>query len=429
MTLFWMLATAMVVLAVAFVLVPALRAPKSDDLDPTRLNAAVIRQQLQELERDLADGRLSRSDYESAKADLERELLYAVEGRSEDSHARRRSGRGRWLVAGAALAVPLAAFVLYQTLGASRIIPLLAQATEDTPTEAASDAPSGGALPSIEEMVARLEKKLEENPDNAEGWVMLGRSYVVMDRYAEAAQAYGKANTLLEGKNADVLAAYAEALSLAREGQPSETVRQLTQQALKLDPDQPRALWLAGFDAFQQGDYTGAIQRWQHLARLVDPGSEDHANLQQAIQIARERMGGPGSGGTRMSEATQTPAGRKTTAPAALTVRVSVRDDLVDKLHGDETVFIFARAADGPRMPLAIVRKRVSELPTTVVLDDSMAMTPQTRLSAYDRVRIEARVSRSGTARAQSGDLEGKVGPVSPAEGGPVQVVIDQVVP
>jgi cytochrome c-type biogenesis protein CcmH len=426
MTLFWILAAAMALAAVAFVLAPALRAPKTDDLDPARLNAAVVRQQLQELDRDLADGRLSQADYESAKADLERELLYAVEGQPETSAAAPRPSRARWLLAGAALFVPVAAFVLYQVLGTSRIITLLAEGAQAT---APADGDAAPALPSIEEMVARLEQRLRENPDNAEGWVMLGRSYMVMNRYGDAAQAYAKANALLDERNADVLAAYAEALSLAQEGRPSEAVRSLTLQALAIDPDQPRALWLAGFDAFQQGDYQGAIQRWRKLAAQVDPASQDHANLQQAIQIARERMSaaaGDTSEGERAAAAK--PAG-ETPPPARLEVRVAIADELAAGLQGDETVFIFARAAEGPRMPLAIVRKRVSDLPATVILDDAMAMTPQARLSAHDQVRIEARVARSGTARAQSGDLEGVAGPVSPRENGPVRVTIDRVVP
>ncbi len=426
MTLFWMLVAAMVMLAAAFVLLPALRTPRADSTDPTRLNAAVIRQQLQELERDLADGRLSQADYESAKADLERELVYATDGLPNPATGSGTAGRSRWLVAGAALTVPALALVLYHQLGASRIIPLLQAETQQTSSSATQ---ASGGLPSVEEMVARLEEKLRANPDNAEGWVMLGRSYTVMNRYAEAAQAYEKANTLLEGRNADVLAAYAEALSLAQQGQTSDQIRQLTQKALALDPTQPRALWLKGFDAFQQGDYSTAVEFWELLAAQVDPNSEDHANLQQAIQIAKAKI----SGGQVPTASAQATAAEREQPAAAANARLSVLVDLSDKLRaqveGDETVFIFARAAQGPRMPLAIVRKRVSDLPATIVLDDSMAMTPQMRLSAFDRVRIEARVSKSGTARPQSGDLEGEAGPVAPTRTDPVPLTIDRVVP
>ncbi|HHB12629.1 MAG TPA: c-type cytochrome biogenesis protein CcmI, partial [Chromatiales bacterium] len=424
--LFWMLVAAMVMLAAAFVLLPALRTPRADSTDPTRLNAAVIRQQLQELERDLADGRLSQADYESAKADLERELVYATDGLPNPATGSGTAGRSHWLVAGAALTVPALALVLYHQLGASRIIPLLQAETQQTSSSATQ---ASGGLPSVEEMVARLEEKLRANPDNAEGWVMLGRSYTVMNRYAEAAQAYEKANTLLEGRNADVLAAYAEALSLAQQGQTSDQIRQLTQKALALDPTQPRALWLKGFDAFQQGDYSTAVEFWELLAAQVDPNSEDHANLQQAIQIAKAKI----SGGQVPTASAQATAAEREQPAAAANARLSVLVDLSDKLRaqveGDETVFIFARAAQGPRMPLAIVRKRVSDLPATIVLDDSMAMTPQMRLSAFDRVRIEARVSKSGTARPQSGDLEGEAGPVAPTRTDPVPLTIDRVVP
>lgn len=422
MTLFWILAAAMTLVAAAFVLAPGLRAPKTDDLDPTRLNAAVIRQQIEELERDLADGRISQEDYDSARTDLERELLYAVEGRNAAA-TRSSTPRARWLVVAAGLAVPAAALILYAELGARQIIPLLSQDRSPATAPPTRGETAQAPLPSIEEMVARLEEKLKESPDNDEGWVMLGRSYTVMGRYGEAAQAYAKASALREEKDADVLAAQAEALSLAEDGRISEQTRRLIGKALALDAAQPRALWLSGFDAFQQGDYRRAIAQWRRLAAQVDPASEDHSSLQQAIQIAHERMGAA-------ADAPQAPNQTQTDAtPTRLTVEVNLDESLAQDLQGDETVFIFARAAEGPRMPLAIVRKRVSDLPATVVLDDSMAMTPRTRLSAFDQVVIQARVSRAGTAQPRSGDLEGTTGPVPSTGTKEVRVTIDRVVP
>jgi cytochrome c-type biogenesis protein CcmH len=421
MTVFWWIAGIMLIVALLFTLPGLLRSQRRLGTDLDTVNTEVIKAQLAELESDLGNGRLDEAQYLAAREDLERELLVDLSSTSAKSGEVKVRG-GRWAALLLVVLIPGLTIGLYQIIGTQQIIPLLANAGTPAPRQSTTPA---GAAPSLEVMVQRLAERMEQEPDNAEGWVMLGRSYTSLKRFDDAAVAYARAHQLV-GDNATLLADYADALVMANGGGFNDQTGALLMKALETGPDNIKALWLAGHWKNQQGDYAGAIRYWQRAAGLLPPDGADAPVIAQQIRQARERLA-PGE----VVEAAQQTAAVKTAAAAgkAITVNITLDPQVAAGAAPGDTVFIFARAVSGPRMPLAIVRKQVSDLPLTVTLDDSTAMAPSMKLSNFDKVAVGARISKSGTAMPQSGDLQGLVEPVLPGAAQPVVLNIDSRVP
>jgi cytochrome c-type biogenesis protein CcmH len=307
--------------------------------------------------------------------------------------------------------IPVAAVVLYLVVG--------------TPSALAPQAASGAkhqlTPADLEAMVAKLAAHLERTPDDPQGWMLLARSYYVMSRYPEAVRAYERAAALVPG-DADLLADYADALGMTHGGSLQGKPLELVQRALEIDPRQWKALALAGTAAFDRKDFGAAIAYWERLKRVVPPQSEMGRSVDASLAEARELAGGkPGA---------QAPAPKGAAAPPTAKVagRVSLAKELAAKAAPTDTVFIFARAVSGPPMPLAVLRKQVKDLPAEFTLDDSMALAPNLRLSGFPEVVVGARISRSGGATPQTGDLQGLSRPVKLGATG-VAVVIDTALP
>jgi cytochrome c-type biogenesis protein CcmH len=294
-----------------------------------------------------------------------------------------------------ALAVPVAALGVYLLVGNPGALSLQ---FEHQATAQQLDA-----------MVERLAARLRENPDDVEGWKLLGRSYGALGRFPEAVDAYLKAATRAP-RDAQILADLADVLAMSRgqslQGEPEKLVLR----ALELDPQNLKALALAGTAAFERKDFAGAVRYWERMLPLVAADSEDARSIQASIAEARSLLK-PGA----------------VPAAAALKGTVRIAPDLKAKVSPDDTVFVFARAAQGPPMPLAVKRVKARELPLEFALDDSMAMAPGMQLSGFPRVIVGARVSKSGSATPQAGDLQGASAPVANDASG-VSVVIDSVV-
>jgi cytochrome c-type biogenesis protein CcmH len=281
--------------------------------------------------------------------------------------------------------------------------------------DSAASSPHAMTLGQIQGMVDQLAARMRNEPRNAEGWLMLGRSYAVLGQFEPAIAAYRHVLTL-EPRNALALADLADTLAVARNGRFEGEPAQLVAQALAAEPDNLKALMLAGTVAFENKDYAAAARHWEKAVRVGPPDSELVRQARDNVAEARQLAGLPAS----VADA----------APAAsgLRGRVELAPALAGKAGPDDTVFVFARPAEGSRMPLAILKKRVRDLPFEFVLDDSLAMSPQARLSQAGRVVVGARISHSGQAMPQPGDLEGLSGPVAPDAGG-LKLVIAEVVP
>jgi len=436
---FWILAAGLIVLALLFVLPPLLsERGRSRGPDRDELALALFRQQLEELDADLAAGALDRRQYQAARGDLERELLRDVGGTGAE-HAPD-TGGGRWIAALLAFLLPAVAVFLYLYLGNSALIPSLAEtATAGTQTPATHPPGPQGEVPPLEVLVQRLADKLERQPDNLNGWMMLGRTYFTIGRPERALyalkQAYG-----LAPDNPDVLVAYAEAIAANHGNELAGPPAELIQSALKIDPKHTGARWLEGLVSFQAAWYLRAIEQWEALLATFELRSKEAAELERYIAEARGRVGPePKQAPAQATDAEQESLPGTTAEqsagpqPAASTtgirVEVSLAEPLWPQADVKDTVFVYAKAVSGPPMPLAAYRGRVRDLPLTVTLDDSMALVPTMKLSGFDQVIVGARISKHGQAMPQSGDLEGEVGPVKPGQAGVVKVVIDRVKP
>ncbi len=258
----------------------------------------------------------------------------------------------------------------------------------------AADPHGGDASAPIETMVDRLSTRLERQPDDAEGWALLGRTYSVLGRAAEAVGAYRKL-VALRPKDAQALADLADALATVNGRSLEGEAAKLVAEAVAIEPQNVKALALAGTVAFNRRDFQAAAQSWQRAIDKAEPDTDFARQLQLSLAEARGRHDTP------------TPTATASAPGAAVAGRVTLAPGLLGRVAPDDSVFIFARAVDGPRMPLAILKRRAAELPFDFRLDDSMAMTPQTRLSSARQVLVGARISKNGSATTQPGDLQG----------------------
>ncbi|MEW7972597.1 MAG: c-type cytochrome biogenesis protein CcmI [Candidatus Thiodiazotropha endolucinida] len=428
MTLFWIIIAGFSLLAMGFVALPLMRKQVTSGITSDELNLAVFKQQLAELDNDLKSGALDQARYDAARRDLEKELLSDV---SEQSRPAESGGTGQKMAL-SALVIPLAALLLYQFIGSPEIISRLANQPAATHTASAqSQGRSTQNLPPMEELVKRLAAKMQEQPDNQEGWIMLGRSYMAMNDPSAAINAFDRAMEISD-KNVGLLLAYAEAIASNTGNDFTGRAAPMVEKALQLEPDNPNVLWIAGIVAYQQTDYQDAVDRWSKLRGLLKPQSAELESVNEALDDARSKLGLPTEEPELPSivqAKKQVPAEPAAAGDKSIQVEISLSPDMQDKANPDDLLFIYAKAMSGPPMPLAAVRKRVSDLPLSINLDDSMAMMSQMKLSQFPEVAVGARISLSGSPTAQSGDLEGEITAVSPGQPEIVKVVINSVHP
>ncbi len=413
MTAFWISAAAMMLAALLFAVLPLVRGRQRPNVDQDQLNIAVVKEQLRELQADLDAGKLDRTAYTAARDDLERELLNQLETGTNGTPAVPRSGR--WAIGLFVVVVPALAVLTYLQLGTVDF-------HERQLSSAAQPAADADGHP-LAAMVAKLAERMREQPDQLEGWLLLGRSYAALNQFGNALDAYAEARRIA-GDQPQLLIDSADMLVMANGGQFTDEVGALLERALAMQPDNPKGLWLKGHWKYRNNDIQAAIDNWKKAAALLPPGSENAMAINQQIRQAQNALGTPDG------EALATAAPDSDEAQdgaGAIEVMVRLDPALSAQAMPGDTVFIFARAVQGPRMPLAIVRKQVADLPLSVTLDDSLAMSPAMVLSGFDEVAVGARVSKSGNAMAQSGDLQGMTSPVQ--QGASVEVIIDQAIP
>lgn len=400
--------------ALLCVVIPLARQPRAqaDGLGIAQTNLAILRDQLAELRADLGRGTISADQYAAASAELERRAL--DEGVSAAGASSPAQFGGRWAAVAVGVLIPLAVVSMYAWIGEPAGL---------RPEVVAAEQPVGAA--EIEKMVSGLAQRLEKNPDDPRGWMMLARSYYVLQRMPEAVAAYAKAAEKIKD-DADLYADYADALAMSQgrriEGAPLELVKQ----ALRIDPAHPKALAMAGTEAFNRKDFAGALVYWEKLLPLLPPDSELAKSVAGGIAEARQ-LGQIKSAGTPPAKAA------KKDVPVAgpgggVSGRVTLSPALAAQAGPQDTLFVLARAVNGPRIPLAVKRARVADLPMEFALDDSQAMSPELKLSSFPEVIVTARISKSGNAISQPGDLQGASRAVKVGARG-IAIVIDSVVP
>jgi len=409
MTVFAVVAAVLVLVALGWVLVPLMRVRDDGGVERTASNVEILRDQLAELDRDLAAGTLSRAQYDQSREEIQRRVLEEAVPAGAASSA---GQDGRWTAVVLAIAIPIAAGLFYLQLGNLEAF------------SPQSSAPEHAMSPQeIEGLVAKLEARLRNNPD-PEGYVILARSYMVMQRFPQAVAAYERAGEAIM-QDPNILADYADARAAAAGGQLSGKPLELVMRALAIDPNNVKALALAGTEAFNRKDFKTAVEYWERMRSIVPADSQFGQTVASSIAEARQ-LGG--MDGAAVPSAPAPPPRVAAASGASVTGIVTLAPDVAAKANPNDVVFIFARAAEGPRMPLAILKRQVKDLPVKFSLDDSQAMTPAMKLSNFPEVVVGARISQSGTAAPQSGDLEGLSGTVK-VGARDVAIVIDKVLP
>ena len=406
MTLFLLLAAVMLGIALTFPLLPLLRYRGT-----TNGGVAIDGKRLKALDDALAAGVIDASEYATKRASLPMASAAA-------SSVNRRPA----LLAALSVAVllPMGAILVYQIKGEPG-------ALDPSRMIASATAPAADHGIDMDEAVNGLLAKLNANPDNADGWALLGRAYQSMGKFNESRDALKRARDLLPD-NHDLTVEYAQALALTNEGRRiTGESRELLEAVLKADPAHQRALWLIGISDYQAADYNAAITAWNRLLPALPPESDIAESVRTQIADA-QRLGGTVAAVSVANTAAPAAAAGDSGGPR-LTVQISLDPALLDRLDPAATLFVFARAESGPPMPLAIHRGLASALPLTVVLDDSMGMMPSMKLSMFPKVVIGARISLSGDATPKAGDLQVLSSAIDVTRKEPVELVIDSVVP
>ncbi len=414
MLMFWILAALLLAVGLALMLRALLRPPALPAGQAGGVNVAVYRDQLREAERDLAADLITPERFEQLRTEVQRRVLEDTQAAAVPVQARPARGLAWALV----LLIPLASVATYLALGRPDII----AAAPPSMAAAEDQAPSARQ---IEAMVTALARKLQAEPDNPQGWLMLARSYAVLGRLDDAKGALGKAMSL-KPDDPNVLTETADVLGEMQDRSLAGEPRRLLARALQIDPRHVKALALAGGGAFQSGDFAAARAYWDRLLAVV-PADSEIAKVVQASAAEAQRLQAAAAVAASAS-APGAASAASAMAAAGITGEVQLSSGLANRAAAGDTVFVYARAAEGSRMPLAIVRQPVGAWPLRFKLDDSMAMSPQARLSGARSVIVTARISRSGEAAPQSGDLIGESAPV-PVRAEGLQIVIDRIQP
>lgn len=419
MIVFWIVTAVMILIALAFIAPSLLRASELPDSDRDTQNVIIARERLAELKSEHEAGSLSEEEYEQTRLELEQALLIDLDsgsGDSADTAAPKSTGSSPFALLFSALFIVGATLSVYFYLGTPQLVDgeaLVAQQQD-------------GELPSIDEMLGMLEARLAQNPEDAEGWYLLGRTHMAMKEYQKAATAFDKVNQLVSDQPS-ILLALADALAMSAggdlQGRPAELIRR----AVSLAPDDQTALWLAGMVESQSGNPALALQHLRHLKPMLAADPDATQQVDRLIAATEQQLANlaPGTAPeqTAQAEPAAAPSG------AAITARITLSEELAERVKPDEILFIYARALSGPKMPLAAVRMRASDLPATVELNEAQAMVPGMSLARFPQVVVGARISQSGNAIAASGDLLGEVSPVTVSDDAVVELVIDSVVP
>ena len=419
--LFMLLALAMCLcIAAVFIWFLIRQRPVRTSASQAKLNASVYRAQITDLDFEHQSGHISAQEWQQTRDELSQRLLEDTS--VGDDPGARKEKPALWTALLIGLTLPVASLSMYLWVGEPQA--LQAMATE--PPEKAMQAELSG-------MAQALAKKLEANPDNQEGWVMLGRSYRTLEKYDSAVSAYDRALKLsadddLKLERAEVLALKAQGNF---EGEPWNVIREI----LKKNPQQKGALLLAGSASYAHDKYADALRYWQQARKLLAADHPDVPSLEGAIATAQNKLGLPVTPPTSSPQAPAAASGAGATASVSsgaqaglnITGRISLAAALKDKASPTDMVYVYASPANGDRMPLAIFKSTVAKLPLNFTLDDSTAMLPERKLSGAGEVILKARISKSGNAIPQSGDLTGTLGPVKVGAKGLMLEIKEQI--
>jgi cytochrome c-type biogenesis protein CcmH len=380
---FWIAVVVLLALALAILLIPLMRTVRAQQtVQRQQQNIQIAREKKQQLETQLKDAEIDQATYDSAYLDLQTSLALELDSSEADSE----KARGKWMAIVVLLAIPAVSVSLYLVYGEYRVVenPQLVLAA---PRQQAAAAPQM----SLEEMTVAIKQRLKDNPEDAEGWFMLGRTMMSRQQYDAAVTAFQRSNDLLD-EEPGIMFALADALAMQNNGNLLGEPEELVQRGLKLAPRFPNGLWLAGMAAEQRQDYKAAHRYWSLLLPLIADNQASSREVRGLLATLEERD----------PELVKTVA---SAGGARIKLLVDISAELKAKASPDTAVFVYAKAMQGPPMPLAVRKLQLSDLPVSLTLSDDDAMMPSMKLSSFDLVIVGARVSSSGNPVAQSGDF------------------------
>lgn len=408
--MFWIISAILTLIALAFVFPTLIRKNNNVQDGRREQNIFIANEQLKELETRFKQGEIESDDYQTSRDEIEESLFSDV----SDGDVKAKPAKGSLLSAGLiALLIPAIAIPVYSLVGNPAFTKSF-DSKQVVKTRSNNNVPKNAdGTPDIDTMIAGLQKKMEADPDNAKGWFMLGRSYMVVKRYPQAAKSYDKA-LKLKPESADIMLSLADSLAMTNNGEITGRPVELVNKALEIEPNNLTALWLGGMAARQQGEYLIAIERWKKvLLQIKDPQETQEVNSLITEAMTKLTPGQKKNLGAVTAaikppisvQGEQQPLKTDQAKAAGISVTVSLSPEMKEKVKPTDIVFVYAKALSGPPMPLAAAKKQVKDLPFEVFLDDSMAMMPTMKLSAVPEVVVGARISLSGQPIAQNGDL------------------------
>ena len=398
MASFFIAAFLLLALVLLLLLRPFIFSSKGEGTSRRQMNAAIYREELEKLEAEHTAGTIDTQEYEMSHAEM-RQRLFQDTNEEDDKSV---MGSTKKVVIGLCIFITLLSSGLYFSLGD---VVRVSQKNEQQPMNQVG----------VEKMVAEFALKMEADPTNLKGWAMLGRSYRMLGRNEDAAKSFSRAGQLIN-EDPELLAEYADTLVALANGNFAGKPLQLINQALKLDPNNLLALWLSGTASFNNGDYKSAVQTWEKLAQQLPPGSEEASTIQASIAEARSKGG---------SASTNTSANTAVVSGKGVSGKIEISADLKSKVKSGDVLMVIARQP-GERMPVAVLRVPAAEFPMNFALTDALAMNPSAPISKLSEVSIEVRISKTGMAKPETGDLISAVQTVKVGSN-QVKLLVDQV--
>ena len=423
MPIFFLLSAVLVLLVLALLLPQLARRDEvSDGLDRRQINVAIAKTQLEDLQLRLQEGELNNNEFDLERQRLERDLADDI---ALGAEAKQQSG-GQWMLWPVAALFPILAGYLYLTIGTPQAI---VQATVPSGAQVQA-ADSQQPTPDMNVVVSRIQQRLAEQPDDARGWFMLGRAHMALGAFDDAVEAIRR-SLQLTGDDPEVLVRLADAIAMSQQGSMGGEPESLLTRALAMEPQNPQGLWLLGMAQSERGDHAAAISTWETLLPLLAGDARSSDEVRRLIARAQQQSGNVASsasaavnatGNAAVNEEAGNAGDTESATPAAdgvqsqnaqgtqqLTVKVQLGDAIAQGLPASTPVFVYAKASNGPPMPLAVTRRTLGDIPFTVTLSDDDAMIPAMRLSQFAQIDVGARISRSGDAIARSGDFFGEL--------------------
>jgi cytochrome c-type biogenesis protein CcmH len=406
---FWIVVASLTLVALVILLVPLIRASRTGDSDQRmQQNIQISREKKQLLDTQLGDGELDQAEYDAAFSDLQTSLAIDL-GQKETSVEQT---RGKWMALVVLIMIPAASLAMYFSFGEYRVIenPKIAQVVVQ------QNASTGHQM-SLEEMLVSIKEKLRENPDDARGWYSLGRVLMATQQYEEAVVALRRCYALV-GDDPEILFSLADALALESNGVLLGEPEQLIEKGLAMAPRHPNGLWLAGLMAEQRQDFKSAHRYWNQLLPLIADNQESTKEVKRLISMLEQN-----NPDIKQPEIKQVSINAK-----SISLEIDISDELKNKANPEDLVFVYAKAMQGPPMPLAVKKLQLKDLPASLILSDEDAMMPSMTLSSFDQVIVGARVSKSGNPVAQQGDFYTEISAVdSSNQDETIELLIDQV--